>query len=789
MVKNFRYPFICFIMILLLTEAYGQSPDFSGLKVMINPGHGGHDSDDRGMPNGFWESEGNLTKGLWLRDLLEDRNCEVIMSRVLNRTEDDLPLSVIAAMANDNNVDLFLSIHSNAGNQTSNYPMTIFNGKSEEPANPQAKIWAKILWEQLITIEATFWTLTAPRYIGDLTLNPSWTYGYGVLYPLVVPGIISEGSFHDYKPEMDRLLNIEYRKQEAWNMLFAMSTYFDLTGSEPFGIISGIVRDSLLIKDNYSIANSPDKYMNVNGAIVELLETGDSYHVDSVNTGFYMFDSIPPGTYNLVFSAKDYFYDTVEVEVSAHSFSYLNHWMTADKTMAPRVISSTPSEGDTINCFDPVRITFNMNMDSASVANAFSISPSISGTFSWDKHHLNVYFQPDIPYETVTRYSVTLNATAEHQWGVPLDSIITFSFVTGERNRYTLTNSFPMSGQTEVSPYLQFRLIFDAPLNNTSLINAIEIIPENGSSLGTRGATITTIEGEGHYYFSSAEDLEFNKNYRMKIHGSVKDENNIPLVEDIEIPFSTMEEPMNLVVIDEFDVNNGWIIDYESSTGIDGNSFLYRWTKTKRSGDASTLLRYQFLADNSECIIRPSAGNIELIENSNMIGLWVWGDLSQNSISITFDNESVAELAIIDFGGWNFCTAELPFGVSAIESLRITGSSGGATGGDIYLDALSQKYLTGIEVQNDQGKIIVYPNPLTGNMIWLKNYDSHNTIYQVFSIKGKLLQEGALNDSSSFIDLSEPARHENSLILKIVSGKEMHTIQIFNIQRSTSLTN
>ena len=107
-------------------------------------------------------------------------------------------------------IDLFISIHSNAGNQTSNYPLTIFNGKSETPSIPAAKVWAQILWEQLITNEATHWTNTAPHYIGDLTLNPSWSLGYGVLYPLTVPGIISEGSFHDYQPEVDRLLNLEY---------------------------------------------------------------------------------------------------------------------------------------------------------------------------------------------------------------------------------------------------------------------------------------------------------------------------------------------------------------------------------------------------------------------------------------------------------------------------------------------------------------------------------------------------------------------------------------------------
>ncbi len=777
---KYTFPFLCLLAVLMTATSYSQSPDFSGLKVMINPGHGGHDSDDRGMPNGFWESEGNLTKGLWLRDLLEDRGCEVIMSRVLNRTEDDLPLSVIAAMANDNNVDLFISIHSNGGNQISNYPMTIFNGKSEEPAIPQAKIWAKILWEQLITNEATYWTLTQPRYIGDLTLNPSFTYGYGVLYPLVVPGIISEGSFHDYRPEMDRLLNIEYRKQEAWNMLLAMTTYFDLAGTEPFGNISGIIRDSLLVKDHYSIANSPDKYMNVNGAVVELLETGDIYHVDSVNTGFYMFDSIPPGTYNLVFSAKDYFNDTVKIDVSSHMFSYHNHWMEADKTMAPKVISSNPADGDTINAFDPVRITFNMNMDSATVADAFVISPEVAGTFSWDKDYLNVYFQPDIPYETVTQYTVTLHPSAEHQWGVALDSTVSFSFITGDRNRYLLEASFPIKDQTDVSPYLEFRLIFDAPINNTSLINAIEIIPDEGPVMGTKGASISTVNGKGHYYFSPSEELQFNTNYTMKIHGSVMDENNIPLVEAIEIPFTTMEEPLNLVVIDEFDVNNGWTIDFNSSTGIDGTSFLYRWTKTKRSGEASTLLRYNFLSEGAECVLKPATGNIGLIENSNMAGLWVWGDLGYNSIYITFDNEKEVELSVINFAGWNFCTAELPDGASAVVGLKITSSLEGASGGDIYLDALSQRDLTGIIDKTSTNRIIAYPNPVDGNLIRLKNLDVLTAQYQISSLTGKIIQHGVIDPLTPIIILGEAVTDEASFILRIVSDTETISFHIFN---------
>ncbi|MRR24199.1 hypothetical protein EG830_14605, partial [bacterium] len=102
----------CIVAALLMLPAvqYGQRTDFAGLKIFINPGHGGHDSDDRHMTaTDFWESEGNLTKGLFLRQLLEDRNAQVYMSRTTNYTSDDLPLSTIATMANTANADIFLS--------------------------------------------------------------------------------------------------------------------------------------------------------------------------------------------------------------------------------------------------------------------------------------------------------------------------------------------------------------------------------------------------------------------------------------------------------------------------------------------------------------------------------------------------------------------------------------------------------------------------------------------------------------------------------------------------------
>lgn len=735
---------------------------------MVNPGHGGNDSDDRGMPNGFWESESNLTKGLWLRDLLEERGAEVIMSRVLNRTEDDLPLSTIVAIANQNNVDLFISIHSNAGNQSSNFPLTIFNGKSEEPAIPAAKEWARILWEQLITNEATYWTTTAPRYIGDLTLNPGFTQGYGVLYNLEVPGIISEGSFHDYRPEMDRLLNLDYRQQESWNMLYAMITYFELPGTETHGHIAGLIRDSLQPKKNYTIENSPDKYQPVNNAVVKVLETGDIYNVDDFATGYYQFDSLLPGTYNLEFSAEEYFADTVSLEVVAHKFTYHNHWLEADKTMPPELVFTTPENGEQINNFDAVSFTFDMNMDSASFASAFSIAPQIDGTFLWDEEYLTVSFQPDIPYEKSTNYTITVDTTSEHQWGVGLDTTITLSFLTGERNRYNMLSSFPSSTET-VNPFLKFRIYFDAPINNTSLINAVQI-SDGENLIGTKGAIISAVNGMGMYEFEPAQDLLYNTSYTLTLSGSIQDENGIPLVDPVQIPFQTDTSPNPLIILNEFDTVAKWNLDMGASTNLDASSFIYKWGKTERSGDASMLLRYLFTQDDGNARVI-SNSPVALMNLTTSAGLWIWGDLSHNKISMLFDNNAAIELCTLDFLGWDYFNVRIPEGATTVTGIMLTHTPEGALQGDIYFDALSQPDDTNNIFPLSLRKVRVYPNPSDQGKFWIDQLPQGAVKYQLYNTTGSLMQEGYLRNRPSSVVLNSAARTQPLLLLRL-SGDE-----------------
>ena len=131
-----RFSFLLILSLFIGVAASGQSvlPDFTGYKIFINPGHGGYDSDDRHIiETDFWESEGNLTKGLFLRNIMTKMKATVYMSRTTNTTADDLPLSSISEMANSANVDFFLAIHSNGYDGTQNQPLMLYKGYDNQP--------------------------------------------------------------------------------------------------------------------------------------------------------------------------------------------------------------------------------------------------------------------------------------------------------------------------------------------------------------------------------------------------------------------------------------------------------------------------------------------------------------------------------------------------------------------------------------------------------------------------------------------------------------------------------
>ena len=372
--------------------------DLTGKRIYINPGHGSWGPNDRpnatipypnlastGMPDtcGFYETNTNLWKCLELRDRLEAAGAFVMMShtqggpwpyeKVDGEYPDytweayqqlpdiekyNRPLLEIADEAEANNMDYFISVHSNAATDgnTVNYLAYFYRGDNAgNHVVPGAIDRCKRSWYHAFECRSmdglepnnydTRDPETSKHILADIdfyhssydaTLPSSGkTYtGYlGVLHH-GVPGFLVEGYFHTYHPARHRALNPDYCKQEGIRYYRGIVDYFKAE-PETKGYILGTVKDehNAFVHELYKYApNTNDQYAPLNGAVVTLSkESGEvvgTYTVDNNYNGLFYFPDLEPGTYKLDAKMDGYKplhrkYQTVVVEANATSYPFL----------------------------------------------------------------------------------------------------------------------------------------------------------------------------------------------------------------------------------------------------------------------------------------------------------------------------------------------------------------------------------------------------------------------------------------------------------------------------------
>ena len=325
---------------LVLAVTASQAGDLTGKKIYVNPGHGGYNtSNDRNVVTipfaagdtlGFFESSCNLTKGLELRRLLQQAGATVMISRTLNRDQDDKALSEIAEEANAFGADAFVSLHSNGlgTNNSTNYLLSLYKGNADAASgvawNETSKDMATKAWPYLYDNNLTVWTSGSPA--NPIVRDDYHFLGYylGVLRPLTVPGFLVETSFHDYEPETHRLLNKDYARITAVNLYRFFLDYFGADAPQ-VGEIMGAIKDSQLIMsdsrfDNY-VAGTHDQYTPINGAKATLLDAVGNefltYTTDDYYNGVYVFRDLAPGNYQVRLEAEGYDTATQQVTVTA----------------------------------------------------------------------------------------------------------------------------------------------------------------------------------------------------------------------------------------------------------------------------------------------------------------------------------------------------------------------------------------------------------------------------------------------------------------------------------------
>lgn len=310
-------------------------------RVFINPGHGGHDSDDRHVPTWvigaqdtlhYYESNSNLTKGLALQEILRNKGYETAISRKTNTTEDDLDLFEIVSLAANSGADIFFSIHSNATgiDKRINFPLGLYRGWDGKPAVEGSQKLSDLVMKYAIKNELAVWT-HKERSRGDWSFY-DWGYkvGLGVLRFNKLPGFLSEGSFHDYLPERERLLNDNYCWLEAWNQSLGIDEYFGRKGKFSNGVVAGTVRWADIERhDEDKRVFDEDKLLPVNGAMLRLFSGRGvltrTYKVDNLDNGVFVFTNLPKDKYRLeLYYGTDDLYGKAKVKVKKNQVSYKN---------------------------------------------------------------------------------------------------------------------------------------------------------------------------------------------------------------------------------------------------------------------------------------------------------------------------------------------------------------------------------------------------------------------------------------------------------------------------------
>ncbi len=701
--------------------------DFSGIKICINPGHGGHDSNDRYISEtGFWESDGNLNKGLYLKEILEGFNADVVMTRETNTTADDLPLSQIVAIANTNNVDYFHSIHSNAFNGQSNYTLVLFQGFDNAPTYPESKVMG-----QYVANEINRAHRTTNKYVrGDFDFYGSGKPYLGVFKGLNMPGTLSEGSFHDYIPESFRLRNLAYTKHEAWSITKAFIDYFGLNKIQT-GLAAGIIRDSEKNVSYYSIPGTGDGKAPVNNIHVKIEPGNLTYTGDDYNNGFFLFDSLAPGDYKLVFEKEGYITDSSTVHVSANSTSFADKYLTYDTTIAPYIIYHYPANStDSVLATSIVKISFSRIMNTSETENAFSINPQTAGSFSWEDENKTLVFTPDLTYEKSTLYTVTLNNKASSKWNIQVDSSYSFQFITKSKNVLSFMGSYPENDQVDISPSVQIRLYFESPLFYSSLSGNIGLYSSSFENLAVKNVRIFQEDGRGIIYFEPTSQLNFNSTYYVILGPGIKDINQLPLKDSVKVKFTVEPEHVGSgFILNDFESLEGWSI--ESSGIYLPNTNLGLESNQQVSGKYSGNLKYEFSGDSNGVIILSNKFVKSVSgEDSIKFGAWIFGDNSINYIEYSFSNDSLSNNYILadtlNWTGWKF---------KDIDIVSLSNSSGnlfykfiikqnpsGAKNGNIYIDDI-QYESTATPVEDKKmlpGQYLLYqnyPNPFNPSTV------------------------------------------------------------------------
>lgn len=784
-----KFPKITSILVLLVAVLCVNSA-FAQPRVYINPGHGGHTSNDRnvvvpgyaqGDTAGYWESNSNLKKGFALMELLKKNGYKTNISRIHNTEDDDLALSTIVALSNNSGADVFFSIHSNAtgagDNYRINFPLGLYRGYSGEPQIPKSDELTKILMEFLYANKSTVWTSNYAIY-GDWTFYDWGTQGLGALRGQKAVSMLSEGSFHDYIPEALRLLSNNFCWVEGYNFYLATNKFFNIENSLNYGLVTGRILDDRILRTGSFVMHDVDVREPVCGATVRLLNADgvevDRCVTDNDRNGIYLFKYVTPGTYTVEVSDDEHFTTQKTVEVPFNTPTYLNFDLKRVRNTPPEVVSYSPvwNTGDEpVLCNTPIVLNFNWDMDVPSTQAAFSITPAVEGEFSWEDTNYRMIFTPTDAYDINTEYTVTLKASAQHGGGTAMGNDFSFKFVTTGRNHLTPLAIFPGEGDPVHYQSVNVEMRTDSLLRSLNLYTLFHVLDKDGNEVGVNKRSLKNNKKGDPYGFIRiplSGTLNVGETYTLNIERDVCDTVGIHLATPLSFSFTA---------VDAGAAKDGTqlVAALEAVNEVEASGFATATTAstTKLFGSKSIQVKYDFNnADNDHPTFDLTLNNVPELQfaKGDTIGAHISGDLSCNRLYAKFNmtlntggqsipmGSMMCDMGKIDFNGWRYVTAPIELAVEGCSlqfaGFQVMGDKGNLIGqtGTILFDDVLKKEGSPSAVQNlTLDGVTVGPNPSSDYIVAAA--DTYIQGVELYDLQGKLVARNAAN----FVNVSEVA--------------------------------
>lgn len=683
----------CAVIGLSATPA-AEAKKMKDLKVYINPGHGGYTSNDRPIQIypfaqndtlGYWESKSNLYKGLHMYHILDSLGAKAYLSRIKNTEADDRSLSGISAEANQLGCDIFISIHSNAGENV-NTPLMLYRENTiGTPRYPENITLSKLMWKNLHSSQLAVWTRQNEYVVGDLTFYQNmWQGGLGVLRNLYVVGLLSEGSMHEHRPEAYRLMNDDYCWLEAWHFVKSIMEFYDTEDKFVTGNVAGVVYDDHNLREKDMPVGfhffGRDQFAPVNFAKVELIDKSTGKVVqtrttDNMYNGVFVFRNVNPGEYTVKTSHDEYYPESKDVTVKACEVTYQDMPLNMKREYPLDIVKYSPSveAGEAVSCATTIDFEFNTDVDVESFEKALTISPAIDGYFKYSDTFHKVSFIPNLSLEPDVTYTVTVSTEAKtpdiHYSKPNLEKPLVFSFATKNRSRLELIDQFPANNGSVhyVSPTFEFR--FDNLVDYSDIYNQITMTDSNGKSISInkRNSKYNQLSnGYGNAVFAVQGNLTEGETYHIKLSGDLRDREKLPMAKDIEFDFvatNAAEVKESNTVLDGFENGNSFTYNAEATTGV-GNVLptATTSTSTKLFDKNSARFTYKFTDNHDGEIVWDYNNLIHQFNPGDVFGAYVYGDFNNHELWGIFKSGTAtkyAKLCDLNFLGWKYVEVTL----------------------------------------------------------------------------------------------------------------------------------